>query len=68
MKVADPRAAGRHIFICDFCGQSSLGDNALVLAGNGQSCICGTCAATAAEICAKADTKPTPQPQEPGHV
>lgn len=70
MKVADPRAAVRHIYICDFCGQSSLGTRgpespALVVADNGESCICGTCAAKAVEVSAKSDATPA---QEPGHA
>lgn len=68
MKVADPRATGRHIFICDFCGLSSLGFHSsafpgLVLAENGESCICRNCAVMAVEI----SDKPAPA-QEPGHA
>lgn len=75
MKVADPRAAGRHIYICDFCGLSSLGIRShafpgLVVAENNESCICGVCADRAAGLCAKASsTAPAPAPaQEPGHA
>lgn len=71
MKFPDPRAAGRHIHICDFCGQSSLGVESLVLANNGQSCICEVCAANVVELVAQtranrtADAAPA---QEPGHA